>query len=65
MPHSSKVLRRYFRHGMFPQLMVFEAVALKYVKQAKSGEEASDKSFASWNFKKHDTDSDLENELKS
>lgn len=27
MPHSSKVLRRYFRHGMFPQLMVFEAVA--------------------------------------
>jgi len=27
MPHPSKVLRRYFRHGLFPQMMVFEAVA--------------------------------------
>jgi DNA-binding transcriptional LysR family regulator len=27
MPHPSKALRRYLRHGLFPQLMVFEAVA--------------------------------------
>jgi len=27
MPHPSKVLRRYFRHGLFPQMMLFEAVA--------------------------------------
>jgi DNA-binding transcriptional LysR family regulator len=27
MPHPSQTLRRYFRHGLFPQLMVFEAVA--------------------------------------
>ncbi|HET7765648.1 MAG TPA: LysR family transcriptional regulator [Burkholderiales bacterium] len=27
MPHPSKILRRYFRHGLFPQMMVFEAVA--------------------------------------
>src|SRR5690349_3840480 len=27
MPHPGKVLRRYLRHGLFPQLMVFEAVA--------------------------------------
>jgi DNA-binding transcriptional LysR family regulator len=27
MPRQSQVLRRYFRHGLFPQLMVFEAVA--------------------------------------
>jgi type VI protein secretion system component Hcp len=44
---------------------VFESMALKYIKQAKGGEGTSDPYIASWNFKKHDTDADLETEIKS